>query len=107
MLGEVHLLHVGNLVILHRSQNLKSRPVKSKLDDRWFGPYRIHEFLPIRHSTSWKSWMERTYQQHQKSRQILGTCMGGGWLYLYPDHLKLAKSRWDMSLMYHELEAFV
>jgi Integrase zinc binding domain len=36
-------LHVGDLVLLHRTQNLKTYDSRRKLDDRWFGPYRIRE----------------------------------------------------------------
>ena len=30
-------------MLLHQSKNLTSRSAKAKLDDRWFGPYRILE----------------------------------------------------------------
>jgi hypothetical protein len=43
MRGKLQQLHVGDLVLLHQSKNLNSRSVKAKLDDRWFGPYRIRE----------------------------------------------------------------
>ena len=43
MRGTEQQLHVGDLVLLHRSQNTKSRSLKKKLDDRWFGPYRVRE----------------------------------------------------------------
>ena len=43
MRRELQQLHVGDLVLLHQSKNLTSRSVKMKLDDRWFGPYRIRE----------------------------------------------------------------
>jgi hypothetical protein len=43
MRGELQQLHVGDLVLLHQSKNLTSRSAKAKLDDRWFGPYRILE----------------------------------------------------------------
>jgi len=46
MRGEAQRLHVGDLVLVHQSKNLNSRSVKIKLDDRWFGPYRIHEIPP-------------------------------------------------------------
>src|SRR5437762_3011440 len=36
-------LHVGDLVLLFQSKNLNSLSVRNKLDDRWFGPYRIRE----------------------------------------------------------------
>ena len=37
-------LHVGDLVLLHRSQVRKRRA--TKLDDHWSGPYRIREIEP-------------------------------------------------------------
>src|SRR5277367_4018561 len=46
MRGEAQQLHIGDLVLVHQSKNLNSRSVKNKLDDRWFGPYRIHEIPP-------------------------------------------------------------
>jgi hypothetical protein len=36
-------LHVGDLVLLHRTGDTYSRVRAKKLDDRWFGPYRITE----------------------------------------------------------------
>ena len=39
-------LHVSDLVLVFQSKNLNSRSVKNKLDDRWFGPYRIREIPP-------------------------------------------------------------
>jgi hypothetical protein len=46
MRGETQQLCVGDLVLVHQSKNLNSRSVKIKLDDRWFGPYRIREIPP-------------------------------------------------------------
>ena len=46
MRGEAQQLRVGDLVLVHQSKNLNSRSVKIKLDDRWFGPYRIREIPP-------------------------------------------------------------
>jgi|SRR5271170_6710780 len=46
MRDETQQLHIRDLVLLHRSQNLRSRSVKNKLDDRWFGPYRIRKIPP-------------------------------------------------------------
>ena len=46
MHGELQQLHVGDLVLLHQSKNLNSHSVKIKLDNRWFGPYRIREVPP-------------------------------------------------------------
>jgi hypothetical protein len=46
MRGEPQQLHVGDLVLLHQSKNLNSRSVKIKLDNRWFGPYRVREVPP-------------------------------------------------------------
>ena len=33
-------------ILVFQSKNLNSRSVKNKLDDRWFGPYRIREIPP-------------------------------------------------------------
>jgi len=46
MRGDSQQLHVGDLVLLHQSKNATSHSVKHKLDDRWFGLYRIHEIPP-------------------------------------------------------------
>ena len=39
--GEQQQLHVGDLVLLHNTKKVKTYSSKSKLDDNWFGPYRI------------------------------------------------------------------
>ena len=41
--GEQQQLHVGDLVLLHNTKKVKTYSSKSKLDDNWFGPYRIRE----------------------------------------------------------------
>ena len=46
MRGELQQLHVGDLVLVHQSKNHNSRSVENKIDDQWFGPYRIHEIPP-------------------------------------------------------------
>ena len=40
---EAQRLHVGDLVLLHHTKDSYSRSRARKLDDRWFGPYRIRE----------------------------------------------------------------
>src|SRR5947207_14627500 len=40
---ETQKLHVGDLVLVHRTKDIYTRPRARKLDDRWFGPYRIRE----------------------------------------------------------------
>jgi len=36
-------LHVSDLVHVFQSKNLNSHSIKKKLDNWWFGPYRIHK----------------------------------------------------------------
>ncbi len=43
MRPDLQQLHIGDLVLIFQSKNLNSRSVRNKLDDRWFGPYRIRE----------------------------------------------------------------
>jgi hypothetical protein len=38
-------LEVGDLILMHNTFISGSRAVATKLDDRWFGPYRIREVL--------------------------------------------------------------
>jgi len=40
---EAQKLRVGDLVLVHLTKDLYTRPRARKLDDRWFGPYRIRE----------------------------------------------------------------
>jgi len=41
--SEAQQLHVGDLVLVHRTKYSTSRSRVRKLDDRWSGPYRIRE----------------------------------------------------------------
>jgi len=41
--GDQQQLRVGDLVLLHNSKKLKTHSSKDKVDDNWFGPYRIRE----------------------------------------------------------------
>lgn len=41
--GERQQLQVGDLVLLHNTKKLKTYSSRDKLDDNWFGPYRIWE----------------------------------------------------------------
>ena len=36
-------LHIGDLILVHQTKDSYSRNRAKKLDDRWFGPYRIRE----------------------------------------------------------------
>jgi len=41
--SEAQKLHIGDLVLLHRTKAALSRSRAHKLDDHWSGPYRIRE----------------------------------------------------------------
>ena len=41
--SEAQQLHIGDLVLLHRTMDSTSRSRADKLDDRWDGPYRIRK----------------------------------------------------------------
>jgi len=40
---EAQKLRVGDLVLVHHTKDTYTRPRSRKLNDRWFGPYRIRE----------------------------------------------------------------
>ena len=41
--GDQQQLQIGDLVLLHNTKKLKTYSSKIKLDDNWYGPYRIRE----------------------------------------------------------------
>ena len=40
---EAQKLHIGDLVLVHKTKDTCTRPCARKLDNRWFGLYRIRE----------------------------------------------------------------
>ena len=63
-------LHVGDLALMHQTKDSYSRTRAKKLDDRWFGPYRIRE-IP---EDSTFYWLEELDGTHLKPT-FAGNCL--------------------------------
>ena len=59
--SEAQQLHVGDLVLVHRTKYSKSRSRVIKLDDRWSGPYRIREIPNVSPYDLTRRYQFRTY----------------------------------------------